>query len=299
MLRFLTFLTLAFLAFSGLVASLGAWIFLSTPRPTNIRGCFTTQLYQVYLCPKDKDYARLKEISPYVQYAIIVSEDGSFYSHNGFDWFELQQSFEKNWQEGRFARGGSTLTQQLAKNVYLTKDKSLLRKIREAIIVVQLERDLKKDEILEKYLNVVQFGPEIFGIRKAARFYFKKTPQELNATEAAFLAFLLPNPDKYSSSFRKKQLTKFARAQIAEILKRMMKFKKISEDEYTTSLAYLDRVFSNAPALPDEGQSELDDISDSEIPALAPAVKAGTPPEQDNIHIDQTDVPNEMPDIAN
>jgi len=151
-------------------------------------------MYQVNLCPTDANYTPIREIPAWVKMAVVVSEDGSFYDHNGFDIYELKQSLKKDWETGQFARGGSTITQQLAKNLYLTKEKSIFRKIREAIIASQIEDILTKEEILEKYFNVVEFGPNIFGIKAAAQYYFKKKVSQLSIAEGAWLAILLPNP---------------------------------------------------------------------------------------------------------
>ena len=129
------------------------------------------------------------------------------------------------------ARGGSTITQQLAKNVYLSGDKSLLRKIREAVIAVRIERLYEKNLILEKYLNVVEFDKNIYGVRQAAEHYFGVRPASLSIAQSAWLAFLLPNPKKYSVSYHKNKLTPFAFKQMREIINRLWRFKKISEEE--------------------------------------------------------------------
>lgn len=254
MLRFITFIGIAFVSVLGLAVALTALLLVTTPRPTDIRNCLTTKLFKVRLCPSEPGYVKLREISVHLRNAVLVSEDAAFYDHNGFDFHELQESVAKNWEKGEFARGGSTISQQLAKNVYLTSEKSLLRKVREALIVVQLEKELSKDEIFEKYLNVVEFGPEIYGIGKAARFYFKKSPSELTPAESAFLAFLLPSPKKYSVSFFKKQMSKFARSQTREIVNRMFRFKRLTEEEHAAGLSQLDYLFGGTP--PSEATNE-------------------------------------------
>jgi monofunctional glycosyltransferase len=227
MFRFLVNFSIALACFVVVVGILVGLFLASTPRPTDIRECLTTKMYQVRLCPGERGYVRLKDVSLYARNAIVVSEDGAFYDHSGFDWLELRSSMEKNMEKGEYARGGSTITQQLAKNVYLSPEKSMLRKAREALITIQLEKMLTKDEILEKYLNVVEFGENLYGIGKASQFYFKKSPSQLGPAEGAFLAFLLPSPKKYSVSFRNKQLTKFASKQTSEIVNRLWRFKKI------------------------------------------------------------------------
>lgn len=246
MFRFTVTFLIAFVCLLGLAATAVALLFLTTPRPTNLKGCLTTSMFHVRLCPQEENYVKLREISPYMKNAVIVSEDGAFYSHKGIDWFEMRESFERNWERGGFARGGSTITQQLAKNVYLNGEKSVLRKIREAIIAVQIEDTLTKDEILEKYLNVVEFGPKLYGVKQAARHYFGKPASELSVAESAFLAFLLPNPEHYSISFAKKQLSRFARSQMKIIIERLYRFHKIDELAYNDGMNQLANFFGQA-----------------------------------------------------
>lgn len=198
--------------------------------------CFTTTMYEVRLCPGTSDYVKLKSISPFMIHALIAAEDASFYSHKGFDWHEIQESFTANLLSGKIRRGGSTLTQQLAKNAFLSKEKSFWRKMKEAYLANAIENRYKKDFILEKYLNVVEFGPNIYGIKAASIHYFQKSPGELNPLEAAYLAHLLPNPKVYSKSHRTGTLTPFSRKMVAVILKRMASFKKLSAGGYETAM---------------------------------------------------------------
>ena len=159
--------------------------------------------------------------------------------HNGFDWESIQNSFEKNLAEGRYVRGGSTITQQLAKNMFLSRNKSLWRKFREALITQEIEKTLKKNEILERYFNVVQFGKNIFGVKRAAQFYFKKHPSQLSLNESVFLVFLLPSPEKYSHSFFRKELTSFARRRMKTLLNSLFKTGKVSEGDYHEAIDQL------------------------------------------------------------
>ncbi len=136
----------------------------------------------------------LVRISPHLQKAVIVSEDASFYQHHGFDWEGLLEALMHNWEQGKLRRGGSTITQQLAKNLYLSSEKNLLRKAREALIAWEIERRLPKNRILELYLNVAEWGDGVFGAEAAARHHFDKSAAELTEEEAALLAALLPSP---------------------------------------------------------------------------------------------------------
>lgn len=221
-------------SFIGLVFGVGLWA--SLPSKDEIRGCMTTTMFEVKLCPGSGNYVKLSAISGHLKKAVVAAEDSLFYQHNGFDWESIQYSFEKNWREGRYVRGGSTITQQLAKNMFLSKQKSLWRKFKEALITKEIEETLKKNEILERYLNVVQFGKGIFGVKQASQFYFKKHPSQLSLNESVFLVFLLPSPEKYSHSFFRKELTSFARKRMKTLLFSLYKSGKVAEPEYQSAI---------------------------------------------------------------
>ncbi len=139
----------------------------------------------------------LSRISPYVMKAVIIAEDDKFWAHEGFDFEAMQKAMEKDIKKRKFQAGGSTISQQLAKNLYLSPAKDPIRKIKEAIITWRLERQLTKRKIIELYLNVAEWGDGIFGIEAAAKNYYGKHAAELNAHEAAQLASVLPNPRRY------------------------------------------------------------------------------------------------------
>ena len=130
-------------------------------------------------------WARYNRISPDLKRAVLVAEDDAFWRHEGVDLEQLQQSIEIDWARGRFSRGGSTITQQLAKNLYLSPSKNPLRKLRELIIARRLEAELKKARILELYLNVIEWGDGVYGVDGAARSYFQKSAAELGPAESA------------------------------------------------------------------------------------------------------------------
>lgn len=136
----------------------------------------------------------LSHISRNLVDAVIVAEDGTFYSHGGVDWFEVKESIEKNIDEGRAARGASTITQQLAKNLFLSTSKDPIRKAKELIITLLLEHQLSKGRILEIYLNVIEWGKGIFGVEAAAQTYFGKPASALTLEEATRLAAIIPSP---------------------------------------------------------------------------------------------------------
>jgi monofunctional glycosyltransferase len=140
------------------------------------------------------------QISNNLRRAVIVTEDSAFYDHEGVDLKELRASLEANWEEGRFTRGGSTITQQLAKNLYLSPSKDPIRKLKELLITRRLEAALTKRRILEIYLNVIEWGDGIFGAEAASRSYFGKSASALTPDEAALLAGAIINPREHSPS---------------------------------------------------------------------------------------------------
>lgn len=140
----------------------------------------------------------LSSISPLLIQAVLIAEDDKFFQHDGFDWEGIKIALEKDFDRKRFSAGGSTITQQLAKNLYLSPSKNPLRKLREAILAVQIEKMCSKRRILELYLNVIEWGPGLYGIGPASRHYFQKAPGALQAGEAIRLASVLPNPLRYS-----------------------------------------------------------------------------------------------------
>jgi monofunctional biosynthetic peptidoglycan transglycosylase len=145
----------------------------------------------------ERVWVPLADIAPVLQHAVIVSEDASFYYHEGFDWEGIKEAALRDLAEGKLERGGSTLTQQLAKNLYLSSHKTFMRKANEALITYALERHLTKKRILELYLNVVEWGNGVYGAEAAARHHFGKHAADLTPEEAALLAAMLPSPRTY------------------------------------------------------------------------------------------------------
>jgi len=144
-------------------------------------------------------WVSLDAISPYLVKAVLIGEDDKFWDHSGFDFDALQEAVQEDLRRKKFKRGGSTITQQLAKNLFLAPSKNLFRKMREAILTWRLERSLSKARILEIYLNVAEWGDRgIFGIEAAAERYYSKPASDLTAEESARLAAVLPKPRKYS-----------------------------------------------------------------------------------------------------
>ena len=178
----------------------------------------------------------LEKISKRVQQAIISSEDGKFYNHPGYDLEQLRDAINDSFVLKKKMRGASTITQQLVKNLYLSKDKTFGRKACELVMALMIEKHSNKQKILETYLNIIEYGKDLYGIEKASKYYFNKSPATLNSREAAFLAMLLPSPVKYSKSFKYKSLTPFAKRMIDSILLKMRQAGYISEEEYNNQL---------------------------------------------------------------
>ena len=168
---------------------------------------------------QDWTWAPLSRISPYLQRAVIVAEDASFYDHEGFDWTGIRDAALRNLRVGKLRRGGSTITQQLAKNLYLSSDKTLLRKAHEAVITWALERRLSKQRILELYLNVAEWGRGVYGAEAAAQHHFGKSAKDLTREEAALLAAMLPSPRSYDPLV----ITKYLSVRQQQILRWMAK----------------------------------------------------------------------------
>jgi monofunctional biosynthetic peptidoglycan transglycosylase len=146
----------------------------------------------------DQRWVPLSNISPYLIKAVLIAEDDKFWRHEGFDYEAIQKALERDLKAKKLKFGGSTISQQLARNLYLTPEKSVLRKLREALITWRLEKGLSKKRILELYLNVVEWGDGIFGVEAASGHYFGKPSSQLNPQEATRLAAILPSPRKYN-----------------------------------------------------------------------------------------------------
>ncbi len=235
---FLFFVLPIFLIFSFL--SIKTYYDIQSTDIGILNKCHKTKMFEVFLCPGGENYTRIDQISKSFLNLIVIAEDASFYSHNGFDWQEIRNSFEANLRAFSYLRGGSTITQQLTKNVFLSPEKSIQRKFIEAMLAAKIEKKYSKKVILERYVNVIEFGKNIYGIKKAARHYFNKSPSQLNVLESAFLVYLVPSPKKYSAVFYNKQLTKYSRKRIKTLLHKLKLFKKIVKEEHDVAVSKID-----------------------------------------------------------
>lgn len=143
---------------------------------------------------REQTWVPYDRISPNLVRAVLAGEDSRFFDHAGFDWEEIKKALEKDWEEMKFRRGGSTISQQLAKNLFLSTSKNPVRKLHEALITWEMERILGKRRILELYLNVIEWGNGIYGAEAASRNYFNTSAASLSAEQAAFLSAIIPNP---------------------------------------------------------------------------------------------------------
>jgi monofunctional biosynthetic peptidoglycan transglycosylase len=178
-----------------------------------------------------RSWTPYNSISPYLRNAVLIAEDSAFFQHSGYDLGEIKESVKRNWREKRFARGASTITQQLAKNLYLSTSRNPLRKVREFFIARELERTLSKQRIFEIYLNVIEWGDGIYGVEPAAKRYFAKPASALLPEEGAILAAMIPNPRRYTPARNLKYLEK----RKAEILERLVRWKYLTPEEYATA----------------------------------------------------------------
>nr|WP_081987115.1 monofunctional biosynthetic peptidoglycan transglycosylase [Methylotenera sp. G11] len=158
-----------------------------------------------------------EKISIHLKRAVIASEDAKFLEHEGFDWEGIQKAYEKNLKKGKIVAGGSTISQQLAKNLFLSTKRTPWRKAQEAVITLMLEKMLSKRRILEIYLNVIEWGNGVFGAEAAARHYYKTSASKLGAGQAARLAAMIPNPRFYDTH----QYTRYLSRRTATIQARM------------------------------------------------------------------------------
>jgi hypothetical protein len=182
------------------------------------------------------DFIALRDVPPLFVRTLLLAEDTGFYGHRGIDLRELPAALLTNWSRGGAARGASTITQQLAKNLFLSRDKQLGRKMQELAITFLLESALGKDRILEIYLNIIEWGPDLRGLRPAARRYFGREPGALTPAEMAFLVAIIPGPIKYQSSFAHGTPGPGLRSLIDELLAKLRSVHAIGEEDYLQAL---------------------------------------------------------------
>jgi monofunctional biosynthetic peptidoglycan transglycosylase len=227
------------LAFGTLLLGLVAYQFFSLPDVSNLKKenpRLTALMQQREREAKAKNKKARRHqiwipqsaISSHLKTAVLIGEDGAFYQHEGYDFQEIKESFIKNWEKKGLVRGGSTITQQLAKNLYLSTSKNPLRKLKEFLVARRLEKELSKRRILEIYLNVIEWGDGIYGAEAASRSYFNKPAKELSVREAVLLASMIPDPRRMTPARIRGRL----KYRFELILSRMQQYRHINAEEY-------------------------------------------------------------------
>lgn len=188
--------------------------------------------------PDAPHWVGLDDISPYLVKAITTTEDASFFRHNGFSTYAIRQSIITNLKKGGFFRGASTVSQQLVKNLFLSRAKTISRKLEEMFITWRVEKLLPKKRIMALYLNVIELGPGIYGIKHAARHYFDKLPGELTLLECVFIASVIPSPNRYYQQFARGEVTPAWRRYLRTLIGIMHQRGKITQAEYQNAAPY-------------------------------------------------------------
>ena len=184
--------------------------------------------------PKNPYWTGSRSIPAEMKWSVILAEDASFYKHDGIDVKAIKKAIQYDLEKQSLARGASTITQQTAKNLFLSREKSISRKIREVILAKRMEQELTKGRILELYLNIVELGPMVYGIGHGSRYYFDKPASSLSARECAFLAAMLPGPQKVYNPYR--HLDRVLKR--SEMVLRLLRQKGVlTEAEYRQALA--------------------------------------------------------------
>ncbi|MFZ3073138.1 MAG: monofunctional biosynthetic peptidoglycan transglycosylase [Thermodesulfobacteriota bacterium] len=213
-----------------------------------------------------QEWTPLSSVSPYLIKAVLIAEDDNFWEHEGFDYEGMIEAMEKNISSMKFKAGGSTISQQLSKNLYLSPSRNPLRKFREAVITWRMERTLSKKRILELYLNVAEWGDGIFGVEAASRRWFGKSSFDLTPMEATRLASVLPNPKKYDPSGTQRYVEKRS-----ELIYTIMVKRGIVPPDFEE--------ITSAPNSEEEAsETETQDVKPSE-PAAIPDENAAPPEE--------------------
>jgi len=209
---------------------------------TRLKGPFTHPVItnlglkkRIDVSPESPAFIALADVPPLFLRALLIAEDAAFFSHPGIDLAEMPRAIATNWARGEAVRGASTITQQLAKNLFLSREKSLHRKLKELSYSFLLEDTLGKSRILEIYLNIIEWGPGLYGLKPAARHYFGKEPQALTPKEIAFLVSMIPGPIKYQRSIQGDELGLGFENLVNNLLVKLRSVEALSEEEYAAA----------------------------------------------------------------
>ena len=213
------------------------------PEVSRLRGPFVHEVTtnsgaqkRIDVTPESATFIAIESVPPLFIRTLLIAEDAAFFGHPGIDLTELPRAIATNIARGGSFRGASTITQQLAKNLFLSREKSLQRKLRELSYSFLLETTLGKQRILEIYLNIIEWGPGLYGLRPAARHYFDKEPQALTPREIAFLVSMIPGPVKYQRSIEGGELRKGFETLVNNLLVKVRSVDAISEEEFQQAL---------------------------------------------------------------
>jgi len=208
----------------------------------------------ILVSPESRAFVALRDVPPLFLRTLLLAEDAGFYGHQGVDLRELPAAILTNWQRGGAFRGASTLTQQLAKNLFLSREKRLARKLQELPLALLLEAALDKERLLEIYLNVIEWGPDLFGLRPAARRYFEREPSELTPAQMALLVALIPGPLKYQRALAEGTPAPWFRPLVDDLLRKLRSVDALDEQQLQAALAEpLEIVPARVAAAADEG----------------------------------------------
>ena len=192
------------------------------------------EYHSLLLGPKSRTWTPSASIPAEMKWAVILAEDANFYKHEGVDVKALKKAIKHDLEKKSLARGASTITQQVAKNIYLSREKTITRKFKELYLALRMEQELTKGRIIELYLNVVELGPMVYGVGHASRYYFGKPAAEMTPRECAFLAAMLPGPRVAYNPYR--NMAKVLRR--SDLILKLLKSKRVlSEDEYAAAVA--------------------------------------------------------------
>ena len=189
--------------------------------------------------PGSRQWTPLSRVSPFLIHAVLSHEDATFFHHSGFAPDAFEVALARNLEEGRFAAGASTISMQLARNLFLSRDKTLARKLQEILLTWWLEKRLTKEEILELYLNLIEFGPGTYGVGPAASHYFGRTPETLSPAESAFLAVVLPSPSAYHRQYERGRLSPSTLDRMEHLLRHMAAMGRIDHEALAHGLGEL------------------------------------------------------------
>jgi len=214
------------------------------PGISRLRGDFSHEVItnlgvekRIEVSPESADFIPLSDVPPLFIRALLIAEDSAFFSHPGIDLTEMPRAIATNWARGEAVRGASTITQQLAKNLFLNREKSLHRKLKELSYSFLLESAIGKSRILEIYLNIIEWGPGLYGLKPAARHYFAKHPQALTPKEIAFLVSMIPGPIKYQRSIQGGEMGPGFENLVNNLLVKLRSVDALTEEEYEAARA--------------------------------------------------------------